>query len=147
MYNFTYFVIYNQQIQKGQSETFSRYNGILLVWLAVIVHLSFIGLIIKKIISRFYGYAFVLNKGTYLPIIISFLTPIIFYYNRQRTDQILKMYSGQGSPTKASNFIKVLSIIFIPLIIGAILSKKWLRTGSNVSYSQSATIILIPFEI
>ncbi len=126
MYNFIYFVIYNQQIKKGGSETFSRYNGSLIVSFALIVHFAFLGLIMKLIV-RYFNNAFFnikINKVFFVPFVLGVMVMTIIYYNTNRTKIILNKYSTIVNPTSSGNFLKLLSIIFIPLIIGAILSNK-----------------------
>jgi hypothetical protein len=52
MYDFVFFIIYSQQLQKNRSETFSRYNGSLIASLALLIHIGFIYAIIRKVFFK-----------------------------------------------------------------------------------------------
>ena len=52
MYNFIFFFIYSQQIQKGKSEIFSRLNGSLIAGIAIVVHIGFILSVLRKNILK-----------------------------------------------------------------------------------------------
>jgi hypothetical protein len=126
MYNFIFYVIYCQQIQKEKGEAFARYNGSLIVGLAIFMHICFFAVVLKKVLSHFYEIDFVvLNKGIWLIPVLFFFTLVFIYYNKERTQKILNnRYSENLNPTRTSNYIKVLCIIFIPLVIIIALSKK-----------------------
>lgn len=49
MYNFIFWIIYSRQIEKGRSHGFARYNAVLAVAFALIVHMCFLVGIYKKI--------------------------------------------------------------------------------------------------
>lgn len=48
MYNFIFFFIFSQQIQKNGSETSARLNGSLIVGVTIIIHLVFMASILSK---------------------------------------------------------------------------------------------------
>ena len=112
-------------MQKGKSKSFARYNASLVVAMAILVHFAFLGIIIKLITNNSNHSAFNMkyNNAFYLPFVIGFMVMTMIYYNNERTDRLLSKHVGKNSPN-IINFIKVLSIIFIPVIIGAILSRK-----------------------
>ena len=124
MYNFIYFVIYNQQIQKGSSQTFARYNGSLIVALALIGHASLVLLSLKKVLSNFFAIEFpAKNKVVFLPFVILFILLALLYYNSDRTKEVIEKFTSDKDPVRILNFVKVLSIIFVPVIFGVILQK------------------------
>jgi hypothetical protein len=125
MYSFIYFVIYNQQIQRGKSESFSRYNGSLIVSLAFGIHIMFILAIIKKIRSYFFNLDFFTEtKNTLTPFVFILMISTFFYYNKNRTDKILVKYSAIEKPLSQPNIFKVICIIFIPLAFIIAFTKK-----------------------
>lgn len=127
MYDFIYYVIYKQQIEKGRSLGFSRYNGCLIVGFAVIVHIMFLFSILKIIfLNWFRDYIGKVNSGiTFLFVFIIFGLVFYYYNDTKKTEKILNRYSRDLYPTSIINYIKIIIIIFLPLIIGIILARKY----------------------
>ena len=125
MYNFVFYLIYSQQKQKNRSDAFSRYNGSLIVAFAMIVHIALILSLYRKIFLPVgEGYGSGNNKLQLTVIVMSVLLAAYLYYNQKRTEQIIKKYDGNLLPVNAKNVIVLVIIIFIPLIIGMMLSIK-----------------------
>jgi hypothetical protein len=124
MYNFIFFFIYSQQIQKGKSELFSLLNGRLIVWLAVGIHIGFIFSIYRKIFfqgNEGYG-----NQYSGIITLFIFVLAILvnIYYSKKRVANILVGYSGELISMSTWNITKMLLLIFAPLITLMILSVK-----------------------
>lgn len=126
MYDFIYYTIYKQQIEKGRSLGFSRYNGCLIVGFAVIVHIMFLFSILKTIfLNWFRNHIGKVNSGiTFLFVSIVFCL-VFYYYNTKKTEKILNRYYRDLYPTRIINYIKIIIIIFLPLILGIILAGKY----------------------
>ena len=127
MYDFIYYIIYKQQIEKGRSLGFSRYNGCLIVAFAVIVHIMFLFSVLKTIfLNWFRDHIGKVNSGiTFLFVFIVFFLIFYYYNNTKKTEKILNRYSGDIYPIRIINYIKIIIIIFLPLIIGIILARKF----------------------
>ncbi len=124
MYDFIFFFIYSQQIQKGKSEAFSILNGRLIVWVAFGIHLGFVFSIFRKVFfQRDTGYG---NKyNSIITIFIVLLSILIsVYYNKKKAEKILAKHNGNLIVINTINTIKILLLIFIPLIILMKLSQR-----------------------
>lgn len=126
MYNFIYYVIYNQQLEKGKSPGFSRYNGCLIVALALIIHMMFLFAITKSIILHWFEKHFRKIETWNVPIFVITIFIIVFsYYNKEKSEKILNKFSNYLNPTRTINYMKIMLIMFIPLLIAIILSKNY----------------------
>jgi DMSO reductase anchor subunit len=121
MYNFIFYIIYCQQVQKGKGEVFARYNGSLIVSFALIVHLLLLLTVIRFL---FYKQGMPTKDqhhiNTTLPglLLIAVIFVLVFkFYNNNRVNKILESYANENNPTKTSNVIKVVLALLIPLII------------------------------
>ena len=125
MYNFIFFVIYSQQIRKKTSESFARYNGCIVVSLAIGIHVLFILALVKYIFKNYYQTVFSIgNKNIHILLIILLFVATILYYNNRRTEKILKIFENNKNPLSSINILKTVSIIFAPLIFIMLLSKR-----------------------
>ena len=124
MYNFIFFVIYSQQVEKERGEIFARYNGGLVVAITIMIHLGLIFSIFKKVFSYDDFADFVHSKNFQIPIVITAIALIIFYYSKTRTEKILKKYAQVEYPTSFINYSKVLIAIIVPLVAMIILATK-----------------------
>jgi hypothetical protein len=120
MYDFIFFFIYSQQIQKGKSELFSRLNGSLIVGVTLVIHIAFVLSVFRKIF--FHGDEGYNVGGQTGDIVGKFIVILIFvsaqfYYNIKRAEIILRKHDGSLIAMSTSNIIKVLLLIFAPLII------------------------------
>jgi hypothetical protein len=62
------------------------------------------------------------NNKQYFILILAFFSFFVYkYYNHQRIEKILNKYKSEDDPSKGSNIIKVLLILGVPVIIGAII--------------------------
>ena len=124
MYNFVFFFIYSQQIQKGKSEFFSIRNGALIVGLTLIIHIGFLYAIYRKIFlmgSQGYGG----SKSIISLFVIAIFVLSQFYYNKKITNKILERENGELLFTgDIWNNIKMILLCFVPLIIEICLSIK-----------------------
>jgi len=125
MYNFIFFFIYSQQIQKEKSEAFSRWNGGLIVGVTLTIHLVFVASALRSSMFQNDYYTFTRVIGLVLKILalpLIILTPL--YYDSDRVKVILDKRNGVYLPINMWNSIKILSLIFIPLIFDLILAKR-----------------------
>jgi uncharacterized membrane protein len=126
MYKFVYYFIYNQQLQKGKSEAFARGNGSLVAALAVVLHLELLFTLIRKVLSNYYSISF--NKKEYQFILYALLGifALSYYWFKsvKRTQRIMDKLVTDRDPTRTGNVIKVIAIIFIPLIVIIILAPR-----------------------
>jgi hypothetical protein len=117
MYDFIFFFIYSQQIQKGKSDLFSIINGRLIVWFAFIVHVGFIFSVFRKIYFQTgEGFGYQYNS---LIIFFIFLLSILvnIYYSKKKVEKILVKHNGNLTVINTINTIKVMVLIFVPLVI------------------------------
>jgi hypothetical protein len=124
MYNFVFWVLYMANLKDGRG--YGRYNGTIVVALAILIHILLVFTIVKRLFfheSYFTSFKewFNNNKFAYLIILALFAFLIFRYYNYERIEKILKKRSSESHPTKAINILKVLLIIFVPIILGAII--------------------------
>ena len=118
MYNFIYYVIYNQQKQKNRSESYSRFHGSLLAWFAMFFHILLLIAIIRKILLVYYNISIprkYLNFLYFLPgpsYLISF-----WYRSNKVTQKIMDKFLTDKDPARDSNLFKVAALIFLPIII------------------------------
>jgi glucan phosphoethanolaminetransferase (alkaline phosphatase superfamily) len=126
MYDFIYYIVYKQQIEKGKSLGFSRYNGCLIVGLTLIIHLLLIFSILKTIfLNWFTNHIGKVNQGILFLFVLLVFGSVFYYYNARVTEKILKRYSQDVEPMKMLTYFKIIIIIFVPLIIGIIFSSRY----------------------
>lgn len=115
-----------QQLEKGKSKGFARYNGALIVGLTVIIHIMLLYSILKTIfLNWFKTYVDKGSSGILYLFVFSVFGLGFLYYNSKKTEKILNRYSDDQNPTKTINYIKVISLMLIPLILGIILAKRY----------------------
>ncbi len=126
MYDFIYFIIYQQQIEKGKSLGFARYNGCLIVGLTVIIHLMLLFSILKTIFSDWFTHHLgKVSEGTNLFFTIAIFCLVFYYYNARKTKRVMNKYAGKVKQKKIFNLLKITVIIFIPLMIEIMLARKY----------------------
>lgn len=126
MYKFIHYFIYNQQLQKGKSEGFARANGGLVVGLAMGLHFALIVTIAKTVLTKYFPVV-VSAKGLDIIKCIAlaiFLTSFFWFSSKKRTQVIMDKLVTEKDPTRKSNAIKVIAIIFVPIIVVFILAPK-----------------------
>lgn len=124
MYYFVYYVIYNQQIQKGKSEGFARANGGLVVALAIAAHFILLFAFTKNIIFRYLQIATVpkdWNFG-YIVAFLIFSWAFKWFKSEKRTKIIMDKLLTESDPSRTGNLFKVLCVIIIPFILIFIIS-------------------------
>lgn len=115
MYDFLFFFIYSQQIQKGKSETFSRLNGSLIAGITLEIHILFILSILRKIFFQSgQGYGLI-NKNIEVLIVVLIIILAGLYYNQKRVEKIKKLRNGNLISITTINIVKMLLLIFVPL--------------------------------
>src|ERR1700737_4341088 len=108
MYDFVFFVIYNQQIKKGKGAGFARYNGSLIASLTLLIHIMLLFSIFKFICFSWYKtHSGVLNKGFISFFVVILMILGFFYYNENRTEKISHKFARDANPTRVGNYIKV----------------------------------------
>ena len=120
MYNYIFWVLYNRDLnRRGKSNTFSRYDASLIVFIALLIHITFI----VELIKRFFFNVFaslhleylINNKGIEILLFIACIFLIFNFYTENRINKIVDKYSPKKNQPLISGII-VLLIIFIPLI-------------------------------
>jgi hypothetical protein len=126
MYKFIHYFIYNQQLQKGKSEAFARGNGSLVAALAIVLHLELIFAITRKILSNYYTISFTRKEYQFILYALLGIMALSYYWfnSVKRTQRIMDKLVTDRDPTRTGNVIKVIAIIFIPLIISIILAPR-----------------------
>ncbi len=77
-----------QQIEKEKSKGFARYNGALIVSLAVVIHVMFLYSILKTIfLDWFKNHIDKVNAGIQSLFIFSVFGFAFYYYNIEKTDK------------------------------------------------------------
>lgn len=113
-------------MEKGKSKGFARYNGALIVGLTVGIHVMLLYSILKTIfLNWFKNHVGKVNLGILSLFVFSVFGLAFFYYTSKKTEKILHRYSSDLNPTKTINYLKVISIMFIPLVLGIILAKRY----------------------
>jgi hypothetical protein len=126
MYNFIHYFIYNQQLQKGKSERFSRANGGLVAGMTMVLHFVLILAIIRAILSAYFAIAIPAIAFSGIKFIASIIALSSFFWfkSKKRTELIMDKLVTEKDPTRGSNAFKVIAIIFVPIIIIFILAPK-----------------------
>ena len=123
MYNFIYYVLYNQQKQKGRSESYSRFHGSMPTWFAMFVHIILLFEVIKKILLVYYNIAI---PRKYLVFVYFLPGPMyltsFWYRSNKITKKIMDKFLTDKDPARDSNLFKVEALIFVPIIVFFILS-------------------------
>jgi amino acid permease len=133
IYNFIYCFFYNLWEKKGSD---GRINGTGVVFFSLLIHI----LLILEIVYNITGYRISLlpsshgatygqRKGVNFIICIPFIIAIWLFYNRTRTDRILKQYEKLFDRKEKEQKTRIILYIIIPLIsvlILAILRQKGL---------------------
>jgi len=124
MYNFIFWVLYMGNLKDGRS--YGKFNGVLIVTVTFVLHVFLVLAVLKKIFARQFEQSgirdlFNDNKSTFIIFIILMGVVISRYYNKNRIERILNRYSGESQPTKTINVIKVVALIIIPIVLGAII--------------------------
>lgn len=126
MYDFIYYIIYKQQIEKGRSVGFARYNGCLIVGITIIIHLMFFLSVLKTIfLDWFKNHIGKVNEGMIFLFVFLVFCSVFYYYNARITEGILNRYSGDIKSTRIISYVKIMIIILFPLIIAIILARKY----------------------
>ena len=124
MYDFIFFVLYRANLKDGEDS--ARYNGIIIVSLALLIHIIFVLAIIKEIFIKQYQstgitYWFNHNRVVYIILLILFAFIVYRYYNSNKIKRVMNKYVNEDSPTKPSYIVKILLILILPIIGTAII--------------------------
>lgn len=124
MYNFIFYVLYKANIKDGRFT--AKYQASLIVFLAILIHALLFFSILKRIFIKQFEASnisewFNEHKAVYILIMIIFIFILYRYYNDKKIEKILNKYSNKPNSTKASNIIKVLLILLVPIILGGII--------------------------
>jgi len=91
---------------------------------AIGLHIFLLLSIVKKLLFLYYDdYSDIIGNLAFAIIFPIFILTTI-YYNRKRVEKIIENRKGNLVETNAINSIKILSLIFIPLILIFIFAKK-----------------------
>jgi hypothetical protein len=119
-----FYVIYSQQIQKDQGELYSRWNGGIIVAVALAAHAASIFMIIKKFIAmKYHRQLEIPGSEVTTPLVFVFMFLVIRYFNQRRTNKISEKYADKDNLANTLNYMKVAILIFLPLIVAVIISK------------------------
>lgn len=125
MYNFIYYILYKHQINKGSSTTFASYNAALIVAFTLVVHAMFLFSVFKKIFYNWFkDHTPYISKNITAPVALLIMAGVFIYYNNIKTEKFLNKYSEKQKSKGICDFIKIMVMIFLPLIITIFLSKK-----------------------
>jgi hypothetical protein len=126
MYKFVHYFIYNQQLQKGKSEGFSRWNGSMVAALAVCIHISFVLAVAKWLLSDFFNIRIPNIDHWIIKIVALGIFGLSSYWfnSKERTQRIIDQLGKGEYATGSNNAIKVIAIIFVPVIFIIILAQK-----------------------
>src|SRR5881394_1496365 len=98
MYNFIFYVLYQANIKDGR--LIARINGAMIVFLAMLIHLLFFSVVLKRIFTEQFEESgikdwFNEHKPIYGLILILLTFFVYQYYNYNRIDNIVNKYSGK----------------------------------------------------
>lgn len=123
MYNFIFYVLYFANIKHGRFT--ARFQASLITFFAIFVHVALVLAVLKRIFRENYEKSGIQNwfnshKSLYLFImaILVFLT--FRYFSEERIAIILDQYKEEAYPARPINVIKVIMILLVPIVIGAI---------------------------
>ena len=126
MYRFDHYFRYNQQLQRGKSDAVARATGGMLAAMTISIHIVLLLSVIKMILAKYF--AMVLQRKdlwfVYPGLMIIFLFYSFWFGSKKRTQVIMDKLVTEKDPTRGSNAIKVIAIIFVPLIVVFILAPK-----------------------
>lgn len=127
MYDFIFYVIYNQQLQKAKSQKFARYNGSLIALVTFFFHIFLLLTIIKffgNINITIFGLLLKENRFLEVGFLVVCLGVAYYFYNDKRIERISNKYVNSGNPTSRINYLKVILLMFVPLILFFVLARK-----------------------
>jgi hypothetical protein len=126
MYSFVHYFIYNQQLQKGKTEGFARSNGSLVAALTIVIHLELIFVIVRKTLSKNYFVSFSTVGYRLFQLLILGIFALAYYWfnSTERTQRIMGKLVTEKDPARGVNAIKVIALIFVPVITMIILVPK-----------------------
>ena len=117
MYNLIFYFIFNQQINKGRSRGFARFNGSLIVYVALLIHVFLILEIIKKFFHNKMDIKFLTENKTLEFIFFSLCILLLYsYYTPKRIEAITNKYAMSSLLENYGGVITI-CLIFIPLLI------------------------------
>jgi hypothetical protein len=125
MYNFVYYFIYNQQLQKGKSEWYARGLGGMVAALPICLHGLLILIIFKKILLVYFNIQLKVNYSIAKQVTVLIFFLLSFWFkSKKTTERIMAKLTTDKDPTRTANAIKVVIIIFLPIILALILSQR-----------------------
>lgn len=127
MYNFVYYVLYKRNLKDGKGS--ARYNGSLIVAVTLMIHIGLLIAIMKKIFLSNVNWKYISEitkeyKAIEIMLIVLFILSVFLYYTKTRSEKVFNYYSQNVKHKKLTDGIKVLLIIFIPLITMMIIGWK-----------------------
>lgn len=124
MYSFIFYFLYKANIKDGPST--AKFQACLITFFAIFLHVGLLIAILKKVFMKQFESSgistwFNNNKSIYLLILLLSLFFLYNYYNKERIEKILNKYPDKPKSNKLVGIIKVLAILLIPIILGAII--------------------------
>lgn len=124
MYDFVFYLVYSQQLKRGKSNGFARYNGSLIVSLTLVIHVMLLFSIGKIFFLDWYrNHVGFVNKSFITVFVLSFMILVFFYYNANKADEISRKYIDDKRPSRLSNILKIIVIAIFPLAISIVISQ------------------------
>lgn len=118
MYKFIFFIVY-RQFQKLNTID-PRDNAVSIVCLAVFFHLFLILGVLDFFDLNLLRMTFgnVQNKYYWTPVIVGIMILVWRYFNKERTEKIIKDFETKGTKINWTNTVIVFLMTVVPLIIG-----------------------------
>lgn len=118
--------MYNRYLKNGESSGLARFSGAIVCSFAIVVHLGLIYAILKKIYySWFELHLQNVNKAQETIFVLAVFAFSQFYFRGPRVEEILLRFSSEKEPTRMSNYVKLVCLIFIPLAVVIKLSQAY----------------------
>lgn len=117
MYNFIFYYIYRQQINKGKSNGFARYNGGLIVVVSFCLHIFLVMAVMQKYFNHKVDIRFLTSNKLLEYILFFFCVWFAYlYYNIERAEKIESEFLEKEWFDNYGGIITLL-LIFVPLIL------------------------------
>jgi len=118
MYNLIFYYIYRQQINKGKSRLSARYNGSIIVLIALSFHIGVFLAIIRKyfLTEEVAKNSLLRNKGLLTAFALGLIFLIYLYFTNNRIEKIENKYSESQFFHKYGGLLTAI-LIFIPMLI------------------------------
>lgn len=118
MYNYIFWVIYNRNINRNKSKWLSRHNASGVVFFAILVHISLLIAVSKKIFGANLDLEYLTaNRSVEIIGVLLCILCVYLYYTKSRIVELENKFLRNNKIVERNNGWIVSLIIFIPLLL------------------------------